>query len=87
VVNGETLEQAVEQTLEQAAEIEEQDQERRDETESPSLLSSQDIGTGGYPPKKVPFRNHSCASLYLWEFNFIVHERRKYLQLHFVQII
>ncbi|CAB4017558.1 rho family-interacting cell polarization regulator 1 isoform X1 [Paramuricea clavata] len=45
VVNGETLEQAAEQTLEQAVEIEEQDQERRDETESPSLLSSQDIGT------------------------------------------
>jgi hypothetical protein len=52
VVNGETLEQAVEQTLEQAAEIE--DQERRDETESPSLLSSQDIGTGEYPKKKSP---------------------------------
>ena len=48
------MEQTLEQTLEQAAEIEEQDQERRDETESPSLLSSQDIGTGGYPQKKSP---------------------------------
>jgi hypothetical protein len=32
-----------------------------------------------------PFRNHSFACL--WEFNLIVHERRKYLQLPFFQVI
>jgi hypothetical protein len=38
----------------------------------------------GCPPKKSPFRNHSCALSYLWELNWIVDERRKYLQLRLV---
>jgi hypothetical protein len=39
-----------------------------------SNLSQLYSHTGASPKKVSPFRNHSCALLYLWEFNLIAHE-------------
>jgi hypothetical protein len=43
------------------------------------------IYSTGCPQKSPPLEiTLACALLYLWEFNLILHVRRKYLQLPFI---